>query len=683
MREANTLTVRKKLKPAPFILLALTVFLTAVFLAPVFFAVISAFKSNGEILKNPMSLPTSIYLKNFQDLFAQSDFVTAIKHSVFLTVVSEILIVCIVPLAAYAMERRQTRVTKVIYAYFLAGMMIPFHLYMFPLFKEMKLFGIFGTLAGPVTCYISGSVAFGSLLYCSFLKGVPLEIEEAAEIDGCNPFQTFWQVTFPLLGPCTASMVGNILPFHKSRTGLQNPKDETVFNKRMGFDALDKNSKKFKLIPTHRNDYFPMHNELVFTVARNYFDLTGMVGDYNYVGTLFLDVDVSRIEEAFRNISLNPEDRVYVCDKDYNCYYSSDRDLIGMNLSSDSSIFKETDKEFLIETDYNSYGVNVIITMNTDKAYQKLRKMQHMMYLFLGVTFAALLSGSIWFSKRLTKPIYHMMDRMSEIETGNFKVELPVTSEDEIGILSHRFNQMSKELENYINQSYVAHMKQTEAEMTALKSQIYPHFLYNTLEVIRMTALEKDDYVVSEMIEALSTQIRYMIGPMQDMVSLEQEVDIIRKYVYLLNCRITGKVKLAVNLSGFGKQRVPKLILQPIVENAFVHGIKPRDGSGNVLISAEQNDHRLEISVMDNGVGMDEAALMRLRELLAGNEPGIKNEHNWQSIGLKNVHDRIRYLFGEGYGIEVTSTLSVGTMVRIIMPWKKGDEEDVSNDSGR
>ena len=85
--------------------------------------------------------------------------------------------------------------------------MIPFHLYMFPLFKEMKMFGLFGNLAGPIACYISGSVAFGSLLYCSFLKGVPLEIEEAAQIDGCNPFQTFWKVTFPLLGPCTASMV--------------------------------------------------------------------------------------------------------------------------------------------------------------------------------------------------------------------------------------------------------------------------------------------------------------------------------------------------------------------------------------------------------------------------------------------------------------------------------------------
>ena len=207
MREASVLSGRKKQKPAPYVLLAVTVILAALFLAPVFFALISAFKSNGEILKNPMSLPATLYLKNFQDLFAQSDFLTAIKHSVILTVVSEVLIVCIVPMAAYAMERRQTRVTKLIYMYFLAGMMIPFHLYMFPLFKEMKMFGIFGTLAGPVVCYLSGSVAFGSLLYCSFLKGVPLEIEEAAEIDGCSPFQTFWQVTFPLLGPCTASMV--------------------------------------------------------------------------------------------------------------------------------------------------------------------------------------------------------------------------------------------------------------------------------------------------------------------------------------------------------------------------------------------------------------------------------------------------------------------------------------------
>lgn len=199
--------IRSKVKPGMIVMFLVTAVLAVIFLIPVFFAIISAFKSNGDILKNPMSLPTSFYLQNFNDLFTQSDFKTAIMHSLFLTVVSEVLIVFIVPMSAYAIERRSSRGTKFIYTYFLTGMMIPFHLYMFPLFREMRTFGLYGNMAGPIVCYISGSVAFGTLLYSSFLKGIPLEIEEAAQIDGCNPFQIFWQVVFPLLGPCTASMV--------------------------------------------------------------------------------------------------------------------------------------------------------------------------------------------------------------------------------------------------------------------------------------------------------------------------------------------------------------------------------------------------------------------------------------------------------------------------------------------
>lgn len=198
---------KKKIKPSDIILFAATMILAVIFIYPVLFAFMSAFKSNGDILKDPIAFPTSFYVQNFKDLFEQSDFARAILHSIFLTVVSETLIVCIVPMAAYAIERRPSKMTGFIYTFFLAGMMIPFHLYMFPLFKQMKAFHIFGTMAGPIVCYIAGSVAFGTLLYSSFLKGIPLEIEEAAMIDGCTPFQTFWRVTFPLLGPCTGSMV--------------------------------------------------------------------------------------------------------------------------------------------------------------------------------------------------------------------------------------------------------------------------------------------------------------------------------------------------------------------------------------------------------------------------------------------------------------------------------------------
>lgn len=198
---------KQKFKPSTVVIFVVTAVLAFLFVYPIYFAVISAFKSNGDILKSPLSFPTELYLKNFQDLFAKTDFFTAIWHTVFLTVVSEVLIVLVVPLAAYAIERHQSRSTKFIYLYFTAGMMVPFHLYMFPLFKEMKVFHIYGTLWGPIICYISGSVAFGTLLYTSFLKGVPLEIEEAARIDGCTEFMAFWRVVFPLLGPCTASLI--------------------------------------------------------------------------------------------------------------------------------------------------------------------------------------------------------------------------------------------------------------------------------------------------------------------------------------------------------------------------------------------------------------------------------------------------------------------------------------------
>lgn len=199
--------VKRKPKKVDYVLVAVAVVLAVLFIYPVFFAFMSAFKSNGEILKNPAALPTGFYVQNFKDLFAMSHFGMAIANTVFLTLVSELLIICVVPMAAFAIARKPSRTSSFLYTFFLAGMMVPFHLYMFPLFKELKVFGLFGNMAGPVVIYISGSIAFGTLLYCSFLKGIPLEIEEAATIDGCNRFQTFWLVTFRLLGPCNASMV--------------------------------------------------------------------------------------------------------------------------------------------------------------------------------------------------------------------------------------------------------------------------------------------------------------------------------------------------------------------------------------------------------------------------------------------------------------------------------------------
>lgn len=465
-------------------------------------------------------------------------------------------------------------------------------------------------------------------------------------------------------------------PFHASRRNTFL-KSERIFGERLRLAELDQASKQMILIPTHPMDYYNRATNQVFTVGRNYFDLTKAVGNTTYIGTLFIDVDLNRITDLFKDTRFNEQDRIYVADQNGYCFYSNSQELVGEKLDLMGEEFQDTKEQQIIDTPYGKHGLKVLIVMDTAAAYQKIRSMQDMMYVFLGASVVALLVSSIWFSRRLTKPIRSMMEQMSQIESGNFKVKLSVESKDEIGILSSRFNQMSQELETYINKSYVAQVKQSEAEMTALKSQIYPHFLYNTLEIIRMTALENEDMKVSMMIEALSQQIHYIIGPVQDLVPLEAEVDIIKKYIYLLNCRISGKVQLTADLGGLSKTMVPKLILQPIVENAYVHGLKPRGGSGHIMLDAVVENQTLVISLMDNGAGMNEETLERLRKLLVSDEIGIKNEHNWQSIGLKNVHDRIRYLYGEDYGLEITSTVSVGTMVRMVMPWDGEEKEEV------
>lgn len=490
---------------------------------------------------------------------------------------------------------------------------------------------------------------------------------------------------------------GKQLDFHYSARNTYF-RDESDFETSMGWENWDQNSKNLIVVPTHLNSYYNEGRNPVFTLARNYFDLRGSVGNERYRGTVFLDIDIERLKLLFRTMRFSGQENFYVADANGYCLYSNETERLGADLSGLEEELRAEPEYMAIESRPNEYGIRVIVTLDREQAFAQTRKMQKMMYLILGAAFVSVAAGSLWFSRRLTGPIHAMMGQMSQIENGNFDIELPVRSRDETGVLAERFNQMSAALKQYINQSYVAQIKQNEAELTALKAQIYPHFLYNTLEIIRMSALENGDMAVSRMIEALSRQIHYLIGPMQDMVPLEKEIDIVRGYVYLLNCRIAGKVQLMVSGEKTAGIFVPKLILQPIVENAYVHGIKPKSGSGSILIeiarktdaasefesesesepasaadpaseSAAAGASCLEITVMDNGAGMSEEERQRILKLLAGDEIGIKNEYNWQSIGMKNVHDRIRYLYGEAYGIQVTSTPGVGTMVRILMPF--------------
>lgn len=450
--------------------------------------------------------------------------------------------------------------------------------------------------------------------------------------------------------------------FHTS-TASTFLEDEDLFERVVGYETMSRTTRKAMIIPVHKNSYYRGENRQVFTIARNYYNLVKLRPDnvYDYIGTLFIDVDVNCFESIYNQINAIGENDFYIVDSQKKCLFEKKSGKL--------------DEYIEAESGFNEYGYKVKLKVGYDQIFFRIKDLQHIMYLILISSFLALTWGAVFFTRRLTEPIHNMMDKMAQIETGNFQISLPVRTNDEIGILSKRFNQMSQELNRYISQVYVAQLKQAEAEMTTLKSQIYPHFLYNTLEVIRMTAVEQHDEKVSEMIEALSVQMHYIIGTVQDMVPLGKEIEIVEKYVYLLNCRIEEGLTLHSAVKPYDSVMVPKLILQPIVENAYVHGIKPLGSDGDIRIEAEEANDRFVITVMDNGVGMNEEEMEKLQDILAGNEIGIRNEHNWQSVGLKNIHDRIRHLYGEKYGIQISSTVMLGTIVSIILPLSEKGRE--------
>lgn len=443
---------------------------------------------------------------------------------------------------------------------------------------------------------------------------------------------------------------------------------EPLFFSYIDRSGLDTATKDLVIYPPHSSSYFSGNVSTTFTIARNYFDIRGDVVNPGYVGTLYIDVDVSTMEEIISSVSLDAGEEIYVL-VDGMCWMSNRKDLIGKVFDPGSL---GNDGDILFHAPGDDYPVSTYILVHKDSLFSVISVLYKIAIALLVASAILFAFGMVLLSQRISRPMNSMMKEMQRVERGDFDISLPADRNDEIGELSARFNEMSKALKGYIDKVYASQLRQKEAECTALKSQIYPHFLYNTLEVIRMTAISGGDEKVAGMIEALSEQIHYLIGPLTDFVPLSAEVEIVRKYVYLLNSRISGHIDLEVPRNGLDLE-VPKLILQPIVENAYIHGIKPKGGMGKIRIAVEM-DGTARISVMNNGQGMTEDELASLVKRLESDEIGVRDEYNWKSIGLKNVYDRVRLIYGDGYGLDIDSIEDVGTIVTITVPEKRYEE---------
>ncbi|QMV40944.1 cache domain-containing sensor histidine kinase [Cohnella cholangitidis] len=439
---------------------------------------------------------------------------------------------------------------------------------------------------------------------------------------------------------------------------------------------LKEQPKQLAVFPVHEETYYKNSKIRVMTVGRNLIDTSGLItATPKIVGTLYFDVDVAVFENLFRELRLGDKDELFVLDADNSVYYSN------KEIKKDKVFLPETSdrKSLVLSEEVPFLKGQVVVRVSKGDLYEQLTSIRSTVYMAIVICALALVVMGIWFSRRLSSPIMSVIKQMIRVESGNLESGLVVKTQDEIGRLAHGFNRMVERLKSFINDAYVAEIKQKQAELNALKSQIRPHYLYNTLEVIRMNAVHNDDNEVADMILSLSNQLKYVIDYGEEWVTIRRELEHLKDYFYIIKVRFESRIELRCDVADHVDLdwSMLKLSLQPIVENAIQHGIRPKGGKGTVWVTIETVEDMLGITVYDDGVGIDSDTLERLHAMLQDPKAPSKN------VGMKNVHERIRAVCGEPYGLNVSSREHVGTSVRLLIPIRKGEEEhDDSGHSG-
>nr|WP_306806211.1 sensor histidine kinase [Enterocloster bolteae] len=265
-------------------------------------------------------------------------------------------------------------------------------------------------------------------------------------------------------------------------------------------------------------------------------------------------------------------------------------------------------------------------------------------------------------SLAITAPVKKLIEAMREVQQGNFDYRIDNKRSDEMGRLMETFNYMVFKIDMLIKEVYQEKLAQKNAELEALQSQINPHFLYNTLDTINWMLLEKKEYEISGIVVSLGEMMKYAISRSSRTVALREEIRHVSNYLLIQKERMEDKLEYEIDIPHqYESVQVPRLILQPLVENAIIHGIET-GGKVSIRVYEREEDGGCWLEVSDNGAGMDEEQLKRLRD----GTTEMRMDH--RSIGVENVNKRIRLYYGEEFGLMIESRLGEGTVIRFCIP---------------
>ncbi|HYE11087.1 MAG TPA: sensor histidine kinase [Patescibacteria group bacterium] len=414
---------------------------------------------------------------------------------------------------------------------------------------------------------------------------------------------------------------------------------------------------------------------------KNYFTLSRKIVDFNTLenyGYLLIDLEEVILEQAYSGLLDNEKAEVFICDNQGNIISHTDKNKIGGSIKNEPFAkevladknghnyvqYKTTIGKVAIYSTIENNGWKIIKTISTDYLYEEINRIQK--YLVVGgIIYAlAIILYILFFSFRYTEPMMKMMSVIKKVEQGDLTARTEVQSNDEVGQLGHSLNNMIGEMQVLIDQLIREEKEKKEVELEALHAQINPHFLYNTLNTIKWMAKIEGNSGVSKAITALVKLLRISTNLGRDMISLREEIDYVMNYLVIQKLRFSKAINIVYDIDeNCMNLTLPKLILQPIVENSIIYGMEDEQHELNIEIRASIKEQQLIIEIYDDGPGIED-------EILKNILTKDSNKNRFSKVGLNNVNQRIKLYCGSEFGLEVETELGTGTKVVVTLPAK-------------
>jgi two-component system, sensor histidine kinase YesM len=413
-----------------------------------------------------------------------------------------------------------------------------------------------------------------------------------------------------------------------------------------------------------------VNTDLILPVSRVLKDFDKM----RNIGLVQVHLDGQSILNTIGHLKLGKSGKFFVVDKQGKIMIDSNLGMINKKVENPdlyNHIVGEDAEEFEFTVKgVPYYGVKQLLSngwmlIGTVPIQEISGQLDHLqswiLFSFAVFTILAIIIG-LFFAGRVTKPVKQLTQNMIRVQQGDLKVRTEVSSSDEIGFLSKQFNIMLHEIENLIQQVENEQSEKYHAELRAVIHRIHPHFLYNTLSTLRWLIDSKQNDRASLVLSALTHLLEANMGKSGNIITLGQELDIIRKYLVILELRYEKTFHLELELEpSTEKTPIPRMLLQPVVENAIFHGIVPKNTNGRITIKIHSYDKGLELSITDDGIGISQD---KLKEL---NDSETAVERGKIGIGLRHIFDTLRLYYPGNWEWSISSEPGQGTTVRILL----------------